>query len=200
MKVLSLFDGISCGMVALERAGIPVERYVAYEIDKYAIQISKKNYIWCFIAGFFLFGHFFSWFNAVKFTNVASAAVLASLHRAQQHQRTGQRNDVGDEAACQRFDGAAHRQRYEQEYDLHGEKEEELFQVFLPDLVPAVPVDIRHRAAIKQEIAQFFHRPFLLSVRFRSFLCTLTSYCITQKKEMEVFISFFYSAAWYACR
>ena len=31
-------------MVALERAGIPVERYVAYEIDKYAIQISKKNY------------------------------------------------------------------------------------------------------------------------------------------------------------
>lgn len=44
MKVLSLFDGISCGMVALERSGIPVERYVAYEIDKYAIQISKKNY------------------------------------------------------------------------------------------------------------------------------------------------------------
>ena len=44
MKVLSLFDGISCGMVALERAGIPVERYVAYEIDKNAIKVSKKNY------------------------------------------------------------------------------------------------------------------------------------------------------------
>lgn len=44
MKVLSLFDGISCGMVALERVGIPIERYVAYEIDKYAIQISEKNY------------------------------------------------------------------------------------------------------------------------------------------------------------
>ena len=44
MKALSLFDGISCGMVALERANIPVERYVAYEIDKHAIQISKKNY------------------------------------------------------------------------------------------------------------------------------------------------------------
>ena len=44
MKVLSLFDGISCGMVALERANIPVEKYVAYEIDKYAIQISEKNY------------------------------------------------------------------------------------------------------------------------------------------------------------
>jgi len=44
VKVLSLFDGISCGMVALERAEIPVERYVAYEIDKYAIQVSEKNY------------------------------------------------------------------------------------------------------------------------------------------------------------
>lgn len=44
MKVLSLFDGISCGKVALERAGIQVEEYVAYEIDKSAIQISKKNY------------------------------------------------------------------------------------------------------------------------------------------------------------
>lgn len=44
MKVLSLFDGISCGMVALERAGMPIERYVAYEIDKYAIKVSQKNY------------------------------------------------------------------------------------------------------------------------------------------------------------
>lgn len=44
MKVLSLFDGISCGMVALERAGILVERYVAYEIDEDAIKVSKHNY------------------------------------------------------------------------------------------------------------------------------------------------------------
>ena len=44
MKVLSLFDGISCGMVALERAGIPVERYVAYEIDGDAIKVSECNY------------------------------------------------------------------------------------------------------------------------------------------------------------
>ena len=44
MKVLSLFDGISCGMVALERAGMPVERYVAYEIDENAIKVSKHNY------------------------------------------------------------------------------------------------------------------------------------------------------------
>lgn len=44
MKVLSLFDGISCGRVALERAGITVSRYVAFENDKYAIAVSKKNY------------------------------------------------------------------------------------------------------------------------------------------------------------
>lgn len=44
MRVLSLFDGISCGMVALERAGITVERYVAYEIEESAIKISKHNY------------------------------------------------------------------------------------------------------------------------------------------------------------
>lgn len=44
MRVLSLFDGISCGMVALERAGIPVEKYHAYEIDQDAIRVSQHNY------------------------------------------------------------------------------------------------------------------------------------------------------------
>ena len=44
MNVLSLFDGISCGMVALERTGILADKYYASEIDPYAIQISKKNY------------------------------------------------------------------------------------------------------------------------------------------------------------
>lgn len=44
MKVLSLFDGISCGRVAFDRAGLPVETYHAYEIEPSAIQISKKNH------------------------------------------------------------------------------------------------------------------------------------------------------------
>ena len=44
MNILSLFDGISCGRVALERAGIKVDKYYASEIDKYAIQITQKNY------------------------------------------------------------------------------------------------------------------------------------------------------------
>lgn len=44
MNVLSLFDGISCGRVALERAGINVKNYYASEIDKYATRISEANY------------------------------------------------------------------------------------------------------------------------------------------------------------
>lgn len=44
LKVLSLFDGISCARVAIERAGFEIERYYASEIDKYAIQIAQKNY------------------------------------------------------------------------------------------------------------------------------------------------------------
>ena len=44
MNVLSLFDGISCGQVALERAGIKVSNYFASEIDKYAIKVTQKNY------------------------------------------------------------------------------------------------------------------------------------------------------------
>lgn len=44
IKVLSLFDGISCGRVALERAGYEVETYYASEIDKYATQVSEKNW------------------------------------------------------------------------------------------------------------------------------------------------------------
>jgi DNA (cytosine-5)-methyltransferase 3A len=44
MKVLSVFDGISCGRVALERAGVPIDAYYASEIEPSSIAISKKNY------------------------------------------------------------------------------------------------------------------------------------------------------------
>lgn len=44
MNVLSLFDGMSCGMIALERAGVKVDNYYASEIDKHAIKVSEKNY------------------------------------------------------------------------------------------------------------------------------------------------------------
>jgi DNA-cytosine methyltransferase len=44
MKVLSCFDGMSCGQIAFERAGIPIEKYYASEIDKYAIAVTMANY------------------------------------------------------------------------------------------------------------------------------------------------------------
>ena len=44
INVLSLFDGMSCGQQALERAGFKVDKYFAYEIDKYAIQVTMANY------------------------------------------------------------------------------------------------------------------------------------------------------------
>jgi len=44
MNVLSLFDGISCARVALDRAGIEVNAYMASEIEKNAIKVSEKNY------------------------------------------------------------------------------------------------------------------------------------------------------------
>jgi DNA (cytosine-5)-methyltransferase 3A len=44
MNVLSLFDGISCGRVALEKVGIKIKKYYASEIDKHAVKIAQKNY------------------------------------------------------------------------------------------------------------------------------------------------------------
>lgn len=44
MKVFSLFDGMGCGMIAFRQLGIPVDEYVAYEIDKYAVKVSSHNF------------------------------------------------------------------------------------------------------------------------------------------------------------
>jgi len=44
MNVLSLFDGMSAGRIALERAGIEVQNYYASEVDKHSIKVSKANY------------------------------------------------------------------------------------------------------------------------------------------------------------
>ena len=44
MKVLSLFDGMACGMIAMQLAGVEVESYDAYEIDKYAIKTAQYNF------------------------------------------------------------------------------------------------------------------------------------------------------------
>tara|TARA_A100001201_G_C4070699_1_gene195713 strand:+ start:250 stop:1281 length:1032 start_codon:yes stop_codon:yes gene_type:complete len=44
MNVLSLFDGMSCGQIALEKVGFQVDKYFASEIDKHAIKVAKANY------------------------------------------------------------------------------------------------------------------------------------------------------------
>jgi len=44
LRVLSLFDGMSCGQQALQRIGVNVLEYYASEIDKYAIEVTMNNY------------------------------------------------------------------------------------------------------------------------------------------------------------
>lgn len=44
MNILSVFDGISCGQLALNNAGIMINEYYASEIDKFAIEVTKKNF------------------------------------------------------------------------------------------------------------------------------------------------------------
>lgn len=44
ITVLSLFDGMSCGQIALRELGVPIERYYASEIDKHAIQQTQLNF------------------------------------------------------------------------------------------------------------------------------------------------------------
>ena len=44
MKILSLFDGMACGALAMQSAGIVIDKYIAYEIDKYAIQTAQHNF------------------------------------------------------------------------------------------------------------------------------------------------------------
>ena len=44
VKILSLFDGMACGMLAMQKAGVEVDEYAAYEIDKYAVQTATHNF------------------------------------------------------------------------------------------------------------------------------------------------------------
>lgn len=44
MNVLSLFDGMSCGQIALNRIGIKPSKYYAAEVDRYAITVTQANY------------------------------------------------------------------------------------------------------------------------------------------------------------
>ena len=43
MNILSLYDGMACGHIAFMLEGVPIDRYVAYEIDGYAVKDGGKN-------------------------------------------------------------------------------------------------------------------------------------------------------------
>jgi len=51
INVFSLFDGMSCGQLALQKAEVPVGTYHASEIDKWAIKVTEKNFPWTFQMG-----------------------------------------------------------------------------------------------------------------------------------------------------
>ena len=65
-------------LIALPFFAVPI--LTKEESRKKLFAVSKKNLLLAFLSGAFLFGHFFTWYTAVKNTNVASAAVLASFH------------------------------------------------------------------------------------------------------------------------
>jgi len=44
MNVLSLFDGMSCGQIALQRLGVKVDNYFASEIDEYSMAVARYNF------------------------------------------------------------------------------------------------------------------------------------------------------------
>lgn len=44
INVLSLFDGMSCGQIAFNKAGFKINNYYASEIDKYAMKVSRENF------------------------------------------------------------------------------------------------------------------------------------------------------------
>ena len=44
MNILSLFDGLSCGQIAINKVGIKYDNYYASEIDQYAIKVTQHNY------------------------------------------------------------------------------------------------------------------------------------------------------------
>lgn len=72
----SLTMGFYRQLFALPMFIIPVAISYREELKS----LIKKDVIWAIVSGFFLFGHFFCWFSAVKLTTIASAVVLAALH------------------------------------------------------------------------------------------------------------------------
>ena len=74
IKVLSLFDGMSCGQIALERVGIKVDKYFASEIDKYAIKVTQANY-----PNTIQLGDINNWSNISVFVNISNNCDITTI-------------------------------------------------------------------------------------------------------------------------
>jgi DNA (cytosine-5)-methyltransferase 3A len=98
MKVLSLFDGMACGMLAMLGAGIKVDRYIAFEIDKYAVQTSSHNFPMIEHKGD-VFNADFTEFQGFDFLVGGSPCTYWSI--AQQNNRETVASGMGWELFCQ---------------------------------------------------------------------------------------------------
>lgn len=98
MRVLSLFDGMSCGMLAFLDAGIPIEQYIAYEIDKYAIQTSAHNFPMVEHMGD-VFGADFTQYQGIDFLIGGSPCTYWSI--AQKNHRETEASGLGWELFSQ---------------------------------------------------------------------------------------------------
>ena len=98
MKVLSLFDGMACGMLAMMQAGITVDRYVAFEIDKYAVQTSSHNFPMIEHRGD-VFHADFTDFSGFDFLVGGSPCTYWSI--AQKNNRETEASGMGWELFCQ---------------------------------------------------------------------------------------------------
>ena len=97
-RIVSVFDGMACGMIAMQNAGIDVERYVAYEIDKYAVQTTSHNFPMIEQRGD-VFDADFAEFEGFDFLIGGSPCTYWSI--AQKNNRETEASGMGWELFCQ---------------------------------------------------------------------------------------------------
>lgn len=98
MKILGLYDGMSCGYLALQKAGIPIDRYVAYEVEPTAIQTSQRNFPMIEQNGN-VFGADFTQYKGFDAVIGGSPCTYWSI--AQKNDRETEASGVGWELFCQ---------------------------------------------------------------------------------------------------
>ena len=95
VKILSLFDGMACGMIAMQLAGVEVESYDAYEIDKYAIKTAQHNFPMIKEHGD-VFGADFTQYEGVDFGIGGSPCTHWSIAQTKNRETTVNRDSKGN--------------------------------------------------------------------------------------------------------